>query len=171
MSQPNPVITNATSPLRPLPERKVGMGEIEVVRGAFRLRTLLGSCIGLVLYDHRNQVGGLAHVVLPSSNGQTTTLGKYADTAIVEMLRQIEELGGRERQLSAKVTGGANMFATSGPMTIGDQNIAAVESILKKMCIPVIARDCGGKAGRRVAFEVDTGRVIVETVGSSPIEI
>lgn len=156
---------------RPLPERKVGMGEMDVVRGSFLLRTLLGSCIGLILYDLRNQVGGLAHVVLPNSNGQNATPGKYADTAVTELLRQIEVLGGRPRQLSAKLTGGANMFATSGPSSIGDQNLAAVEQLLKTAGIPVMARHCGGRVGRRVAFEVDTGRVTVEMVGSAPVEI
>ena len=156
---------------RGLPERKVGMGEIEVVRGAFLLRTLLGSCIGLILYDLRNQVGGLAHVVLPKSNGVVSSPGKYADSALIELLRQIEVLGGRERQLAAKVTGGANMFATSGPATIGDQNIAAVEQVLKAAGIPIIGRHCGGRTGRRIAFEVDTGRVLIETVGSPPVEI
>ena len=156
---------------RRLPERKVGMGEIEVARGAYLLRTLLGSCIGLILYDHRYQIGGLAHVVLPNSNRQTSTPGKYADTALVELIRQIQELGGRERQLSAKVIGGANMFTTSGPLSIGDQNIAAVDLLLKNAGIPIMARHCGGRAGRRVAFEVDTGRVTIETVGFPPIEI
>ena len=156
---------------RRLSERKVGMGEIEVARGAFMLRTLLGSCIGLVLYDLRNQVGGLAHIVLPTANGQTGTPGKYADSALAELLKQIVELGGRERQLSAKLTGGANMFATSGPTSIGDQNIAAIELLLKSTGIPVLGRHCGGRSGRRVAFEVDTGRVTVDIVGSSPIEV
>ena len=156
---------------RRLTERKVGMGDIEVTRGAFLLRTLLGSCIGLVIYDLRNQVGGMAHIVLPNSNGQVGTPGKYADTALAELLKQIIELGGRERQLSAKLTGGANMFATSGPMTIGDQNLAAIELLLKSPGIPVIGRHCGGRSGRRVAFEVDTGRVTVDVVGSSTIEV
>ena len=83
------------------------MGEIEVARGAFMLRTLLGSCVGLVVYDLKNQVGGLAHIVLPASNGQTVLPGRYADTALAELLKQIRELGGRERQLSAKFAGGA----------------------------------------------------------------
>lgn len=165
------ILKAAAGEPRQLPERKVGMGEMDVVRGSFLLRTLLGSCIGLILYDLRNQVGGLAHVVLPNSNGQVSTPGKYADTAVSELLRQIEELGGRPRQLSAKLTGGANMFATSGPSSIGDQNLTAVEQLLKIAGIPVLARHCGGRAGRRVAFEVETGRVTVEMVGSAPVEI
>lgn len=153
------------------PERKVGMGEIETVCGAFRLRTLLGSCIGLVLYDLRSQVGGLAHIVLPESKGQTSVPGKYADTAIPELLKQIETLNGRLNHLTAKIIGGANMFATSGPTAIGDQNIAAVEQLLKSKCIPVLGRHCGGRQGRRVAFDVDTGRVSVEIVGEAIIEV
>ena len=113
----------------------------------------------------------MAHIVLPNSNGQVGTPGKYADTALAELLKQIIELGGRERQLSAKLTGGANMFATSGPTTIGDQNLAAIELLLKSAGIPVIGRHCGGRSGRRVAFEVDTGRVSVDVVGSSTVEV
>jgi chemotaxis protein CheD len=171
MSEPIQTQVKPAEKARNLPERKVGMGEIEVVRGSFLLRTLLGSCIGLILYDARNQIGGLAHVVLPTSSGQKATPGKYADTALAELLRQIAELGGRERSLTAKMAGGANMFSTSGPATIGDQNIAAVERLLKEAGIPITARHCGGRVGRRVAFEVDTGRVLIETVGCAPVEL
>ena len=156
---------------RSLPERKVGMGEIDVVSGAFRLRTLLGSCVGLMLYDHRHHVGGLAHIVLPHSNGEGTPHGKYADTALPELLRQIEQLNGRVKHLAAKISGGANMFATKGPMSIGDQNIAAVEQLLKSAGIPILGRHCGGNQGRRVSFDVDTGRVTIEVVGASAIEL
>jgi chemotaxis protein CheD len=162
---PSPVV------FRQLPERKVGMGEIEVVRGSFRLRTLLGSCIGLVLYDLKSQVGGMAHIVLPSSNGQGALPGKYADTAVPELLRQIEALNGRVKHLAAKLAGGANMFATTGPSSIGDQNVTMVEQLLKKVGIPVLGRHCGGRQGRRIAFEVDTGRVTIEVVGAPGIEL
>ena len=155
----------------PRPERKVGMGELDVVSGAFRLRTLLGSCVGLVLYDHFNRIGGLAHIVLPKSNVERLPLGKYADVAIPEMLRRIEQLNGRVKQLSAKIAGGAKMFATNGPNSIGDQNIAAVELLLKSAGIPVLGRHLGGTQGRRLAFDVDTGRVIIEVVGAPAIEL
>jgi chemotaxis protein CheD len=123
------------------------------------------------LYDLRSQVGGLAHIVLPDSKGTGTPLGKYADTAIPELIRQIELLNGRVKHLAAKIMGGANMFATSGPMAIGDQNLFTVEQLLRSRAIPVLGRHCGGRQGRRVAFDVDTGRVTVEIVGESPIEL
>ena len=45
----------------------IRMGEMAVAINDGVLRTLLGSCIGLALYDQNRRVGGLAHVVLPDS--------------------------------------------------------------------------------------------------------
>ena len=51
--------------------QSIRMGEMAVAINDGVLRTLLGSCIGLVLYDRKRKVGGLAHVVLPESRGET----------------------------------------------------------------------------------------------------
>jgi chemotaxis protein CheD len=147
------------------------MGHSEVAQGGVLLRTLLGSCIGVAIYDQRRQIAGLAHVVLPRANGQTAPPGKYADTAIPDLLLQIERLGGRARQLAAKFAGGANMFGGSSEGKIGEQNIAAVEELLKNAGVPILGRHCGGSQGRRMAVEADTGRVIIEMVGAGTIEL
>jgi chemotaxis protein CheD len=152
-------------------ERKVGIGELGVLQGSGMLRTLLGSCIGLVLHDSNSAVGGLAHIVLPSSNGPTPSPGKYADTAIPELIRLIEQAGGKTRNLTAKLAGAANMFATANPNGIGDQNLATVERLLHAAGIPVLGRHCGGRQGRRMAYDVQTGAVTVEIVGGQPIEL
>ncbi len=46
----------------------------------------LGSCIALVMIDSQAQIAGLAHVMLPESSGPTTLPGKFADTAVPELL-------------------------------------------------------------------------------------
>jgi chemotaxis protein CheD len=153
----------------PPPIVKVGMGELEVLEGVGLMKTLLGSCIGLVLHDRLKKVGGLAHIVLPTSTGMATAAGKYADTAIPELLRRIERLGGRSRHVVAKLAGGANMFASGNANGIGEQNIAMVESLLKLADISVIGRHCGGQHGRRMAYDVASGQVTVEIVGGQPV--
>ena len=51
----------------------IRMGEMSVASDGELLRTLLGSCIGLALYDRRRQVGGLAHIVFTrDANGNAT---------------------------------------------------------------------------------------------------
>jgi chemotaxis protein CheD len=152
-------------------EQKVGISEIVVVAGTGVLKTLLGSCIGLVLDDRQHRVGGLAHIVLPMSEESGHLPGKYANTAVPELIRLIEKSGGSVRQLTAKLAGGANMFASSKTNRIGDQNLAMVESLLKKAGIPVVGVDCGGLQGRRMAYDVETGKVMVEIVGNPPTEL
>ena len=144
----------------------VPMAGIGVARDTGVLRTFLGSCIGVGLHDRRLRLAGLAHVVLPAAQGRGDDCGKYADTAIPELLRRMRELaGGEALRPSAKLVGGAKMFAFQSGVLIGEQNLAAVEQILAELGIPVLARSCGGTKGKRMALDVVTGMVTVEAVG------
>jgi chemotaxis protein CheD len=145
------------------------MGEIAVARENGVLRTLLGSCLGLALYDRRLKVAALAHIVLPDSLGRSATPGKYADTAVPEMIRHMQELVETERlRLHAKIAGGANMFTSADAgNTIGVQNVQAIEVILERLRIPIIARHCGGEQGRRMTIDTATGAVTIDIVGAA----
>lgn len=151
------------------------MGGIGIRRDEGILRTLLGSCIGVALYERRLKLIGLAHIVMPNSMGRTDVLGKYADTAIPETIRQLLKVANTQRlELSAKIAGGANMFAnvsTASSNTMGEQNREAVESVLKKWNIPITARHLGGMSGRRMVVHVPTGLVQIHVVGQTVIEI
>ena len=71
----------------------VRIGEIRIAQTGQSLSSLLGSCVGIVIHDRQNAVAGLAHVQLPDSAGtQTQQHGKYADTAVPEMIRQIRSI-------------------------------------------------------------------------------
>ncbi len=149
------------------------MGEIAVARGEGTLRTLLGSCLGLVLYERRMHIGALAHIVLPDSQGRTEAPGKYVDTAVPAMLQRMQEYAdGAPLRLEARYAGGANMFAAADPVnTVGVQNVQAVERILARLRIPVLGQHCGGSQGRRLRLDLATGIVTIEIVGVEPITL
>jgi chemotaxis protein CheD len=149
----------------------IRMGEMSVAAGPERLRTLLGSCIGLALHDRRLQVGGLAHIVLPHARGESDRPGKFADTAIPRLIGMMEKLTSRRLSLTAKIAGGASMFSTTGAANIGRQNIASCEKILGDLGIPIVGRHCGGEQGRRMALDTSNGKVVIEIVGQDPIEL
>jgi chemotaxis protein CheD len=131
----------------------VGMGQILVARPPDSLTSVLGSCIGVAMHHSRTKLGILAHVVLPDSAGREGSLGKYADTAIAEMLRIFNHEGIAANTIVARLTGGANMFGSSnGPLQIGEQNI--------------VGQHLGGNKGRRITFNCETGAVTIEIVGS-----
>lgn len=151
------------------PTATVGMGEIGVARDGGILRTFLGSCVGLALHDRRQRIAGLAHIVLPDSRGQAQSPGKYADTAVKELLRRLKELvDGGPLKLTAKLAGGAKMFPFQTGMTVGDQNVLAVERLLAAEGITIVGRCCGGEHGRRMAIDVASGVVTIQTVGITP---
>ena len=150
---------------------QVRMGELFVGRSEAQFKTLLGSCVGLVLYDRKALVGGLAHIMLPSSSGHNGPAGKFVDTAVAELIRRMETLGVRSHRLLAKLAGGATMFPTAAALTIGDQNVEATHRELKKRSIPIVGLHCGGTQGRRMTFSVALTRATIEIVGADAVEI
>ncbi|WP_442505461.1 chemotaxis protein CheD [Novipirellula sp. SH528] len=158
-------------PVRQAFGRSVRMGEMQVGGNGDTLRTLLGSCIGLALYDRRRKIGGLAHIVLPESRGKTERLGKYIDTAIPGLIAKMQTFAGENLKLTAKIAGGASMFSTSGVNNIGQQNIEACQQLLTDFRIPLLASHCGGERGRRMSFDIENGTVVIEVVGQYPTKL
>jgi chemotaxis protein CheD len=150
------------------------MGQWAVAASPTKIRALLGSCVGVVLYDARARAGGVAHVVLPQSRGEQGQPGKYADTAIPGMIADLERLLGRgpiAGRLAAKLVGGASMFQADASMNIGRQNGEAVTRILAALRIPVVASDLGGDAGRRLVLDTATGEVAIRIPGGGDYTI
>ncbi len=143
------------------------MGEMALASGEECLKSILGSCIGLVLYHPRLKVGALAHIVLPKSEGRSGGAGKFADLAIPEMLKQLSLAGVPRSGLIAKIFGGASMFGGNGPMQIGLSNIDAVKAILAQENLPLKASDVGGKSGRMITFYAESGLVRVDISGKT----
>jgi chemotaxis protein CheD len=150
----------------------VPIGGIAAACGGGVLRTFLGSCVGLVVYDRRLHVACLAHVVLPDSAGRGTPPGKYADTAVPAVLAELSRLTPGERlRPAAKLIGGAAMFAFQSGTPVGDQNVAAIERTLHHLGIPIVGRDCGGDRGRRMSLDVASGLVTIESIGSPSVTL
>ena len=128
----------------------------------------LGSCIGVALLDRASLVAGLAHVVLPESRPGSPTPGKFADTAVPELLRQVTGLAAARPRLHAVLVGGAQMFAASagGALDIGRRNEQAVRTALAVAGIPVTTTLTGGTAGRTMRVHVGTGLVTCKQAGS-----
>jgi chemotaxis protein CheD len=125
----------------------------------------LGSCIGLALVDRTAGVAGLAHIVLPESNDRVEQVGKYADTAVPELIAQMRRAGAVPRRFEAAIAGGARMFEMSGGLDIGSRNEAAVRSALTEARIAVKAAETGGNIGRTMKISMDDLRVTVRAAG------
>jgi chemotaxis protein CheD len=156
-------------------ETMVRMGELAVSSepGHVLVSLGLGSCIGLGLIDRRMGIAGLAHIVLPQSQGHANANPrKFADLAVPEMLSKLEAAGARRVRLEAVRVGGASMFAvSSASLEVGQRNEAAVRDLLKAQRIPVVATATGGSRGRTIRIEVGSSAVTVREAGGKDTEL
>jgi len=155
-------------------ETMVRMGEyaFSATAGDMLVSLGLGSCIGLALLDRRAAVAGLAHVVLPATEGRGGTPGKFADTAVPALLEAVTGLGARRTRVEAVLVGGASMFSFGGNgLEVGQRNDAAVREALGTLRIPIVAAETGGSKGRTVRVHVETGRVTSKAAGETEVEL
>lgn len=149
----------------------VGIADMAIAVSPNTLRTILGSCIGTCIYDPKLKIGGMSHIMLPSSKKPSNNLKKYADTAIPLMIDEMIKLGAQKERLVAKLAGGATMFKHSENSLMGEigkNNIVSVREILAVMKIPVLSEEVGGDFGRTIDFYLETGELKIKTIGKDP---
>ena len=146
----------------------VGVGDLKITQAPHGLKTLLGSCIGIVLHDPINKIGGLLHIMLPKKNGNDVKITKYANTGLPYFIYQMVTHAGASRgSLYAKIFGGAKMFETNGLLNIGESNEIEVRRILKEEGIEIVSAKTGGTKGYNIIFDTDTGEVTCRIFGEA----
>jgi chemotaxis protein CheD len=152
----------------------VGIAELKVSTNPGKLVTVgLGSCVGIILHDPSAKVGALIHAMLPRplSGMENANKAKFVETAIPVALEKMRKLGARESRITARLVGGAQMFALDKETFIGYKNIEAAEQILRSRGIKIVARETGGSVGRTVEFDLSSGRVWVKTAMRGKVEL
>ncbi len=157
----------------------VGIGELRVSKDPSEVLVAygLGSCVGVCLYDPDAKVGGLAHVMLPSSAEAQSQrpLSKFADRAVPMLIEEMSKLGASPRRLICKIAGGAQMltaagFSTNG-FTVGERNIEAVKAALERHKVSLAKADIGGHRGRTVSIRPGSGKIMLRTIGEKETEL
>jgi chemotaxis receptor (MCP) glutamine deamidase CheD len=132
-------------------------GRMAILAGNGVIRTVLGSCVSVVIYDPIRILAGVNHFLLPepltASDAQNRL--KYGVFAIPDLLQAMLERGASPSQLCAEVYGGAAVVDhLLGNFTIGDRNIEITESLLSRLKIKVLYRDVGGRCGRKISVHL-----------------
>jgi chemotaxis protein CheD len=137
-------------------------GTIFAEPDGYLVSTVLGSCVAVCLWDRLAHRGGMNHIMLPLWNGEGLATPKYGNIAMEKLLNKVLSLGCRRENMVAKVFGGANVTGTGLEVfMIGDRNITLALEMLGEFRIPVVARDVGGRVGRKIIMNTETGVVLV----------
>jgi chemotaxis protein CheD len=129
----------------------------------------LGSCVAILLYDAQARVGGMAHILLPSPalSRKDDNPAKFPQTAVPRLLDLMAAEGARPQRVTARLAGGASMFATlaaPGTIQMGERNLVAARQVLNTHRVPLVAEAVGGDFGRTVRFRVCDGKVQISAV-------
>lgn len=152
-------------------ELLVRVADFKAGRNGDVLVTLgLGSCVAILLFDASAKVGGLAHILLPSrslAGRQRDNPASFPQTAVPALLAEIGLLGGERSRVTARLVGGASMFASIAPpgsLQMGERNLLSCREVLHHQGIPVVGEAVGGDYGRSVRFSLADGVVLIRSV-------
>jgi chemotaxis protein CheD len=111
----------------------------------------------------------MAHILLPSPalSRRDNNPAKFPQTAVPRLLELMVADGANPRHITARLAGGASMFAALAPpgtIQMGERNLVASRQVLSSHKVPVVGEAVGGDFGRTVRFRVCDGRVEISTV-------
>ena len=137
---------------------------ISVIQGETRMsddpnvvmKTILGSCIAVCMWDPVKCVGGMNHFLLPGDCGNSESAMRFGVNAMELLVNELSKAGATRSDLKAKIFGGAKMY--TGGKDIGRLNAECAEWFLKAEDIDITGRCIGGLQGRGIRFWPVGGR-------------
>ncbi|WP_303850847.1 chemotaxis protein CheD [Seleniivibrio woodruffii] len=143
-------------------------GEIFYADTPMVVNTVLGSCVSITMFVRRLGIGMMSHCMLPSSTEalkRGEDIMKYVDCAVLYMNKTIINAGAEKKETEVKIFGGSNMFTVSDDDAgVGNRNVTASMTILKKLGYVITASDTGGQFTRKLYFSLDTGTVYLRKI-------
>jgi chemotaxis protein CheD len=150
-------------------------GEYCVGGASHRIRTVLGSCVSVTLWNPALRVGAMSHFLLatrgapsrPADDARGPALqaldARYGDEALRLMLHELALRKVAATACRAKIFGGGNMFPgrqrADGMAAIGRRNGEAARDLIQGHGIEIVSESLFGDGHRQIAFDVETGHV------------
>jgi chemotaxis protein CheD len=144
-------------------------GQVALGYAGDQLKTLLGSCVSVILTDPRRTVGVMCHIVhVGHPNAENKNNTAFGSVAMADMTRRLYAIGFSPRSCEAYVVGGGNMFPKLVTRHhVGLNNIDWVMGYLEHHKIRVLKEDLGGQGYRKLTWTIGPMEPVVETVFSS----
>ena len=137
------------------------------------LFAVVGSCVAVILYDNKNHIGGLVHIVLPgrrASRREDDRNAYYADTGVPFLLEEMVKAGAQKKYLVANVIGGSSRHTNYEENTIGRRNADVAIAMLQKEGVYILNENVGGSSGYKIVLDVATGTVDVKRSSADPVK-
>ncbi len=148
---------------------KIHIGEFYSSSAPAIITTVLGPCAAVCLYDSKNRIGGMNHILMPGDGPGDIQKNdpRYGINAMELLINQMMKNGANRYKLTAKVFGGASILsAISAEFAMGMRNIEFVVDFLMVEKIPILSYNFGGVDSRRIFYHTDTNEVLLKRIKS-----
>ncbi len=152
----------------------IHIGQYHATRNPAIIRTVVGSCVAVCLYDPLTKTGGMNHIFLPGKNitEGLEVSARYGLHAMDLLIGRLVKLGVDKKNLIAKAFGGANILpAMDSDRNIGKRNTEFVISYLEQESIHLVGCNLGGFSGKKIFFHTDTGDVFLQHLKPSTLGV
>ena len=141
-------------------------GDVVLAQTGDRLKTLLGSCVTVVLTDPKRTVAAMCHIVhVGQPNAENRRNTAYGRVAMEAMFAHLRSIGITPTLCEAYVFGGSNMFPRLfQTRDVGGSNTAWALAYLECHGIRVMDQSLGGHGYRKVSWTVGLTDPLVEIV-------
>lgn len=170
-----------TAPSRaPADTREVFLrpGELHFGNAKTRIRTLLGSCVAIVLWQPQLRIGGMCHFMLPHrppGRRDASLDGRYGEDAMQLFMRELRRTATSPGGYRTRLIGAGRMFERAGDAAAGidicARNTQAARELVLRHGFVLHSQALGGHGHRSVVFDVWSGDVWLKQVplpGAAP---
>jgi len=137
----------------------------------------LGSCLGITIYDPVVHVGGMLHVMLPTSSVDPvkakTNPYMFVDTGVPQLFTESYNYGAKKERMIVKVAGGSSTNSNEAEdfFKIGKRNFVLLRKVLWKNGVLLKAHDVGKNYSRTMSLDLNSGKIIVKIGGKNEFEL
>ncbi len=144
-------------------------GQWHVGRHVANMRTLLGSCVAVILWHPQRRLGAMCHYLLPSRR-RTPGMpleGRFGDEAMTLMAQALRRHQIPPQEFEAHLYGGADTLPDSlgTKLNVGERNIEAGWALIEQHGYTLQAVDVGDNIPRTVSLCLRSGEVQVRRGG------
>lgn len=142
-------------------------GALYVGNEVEEIKTLLGSCVAVILWHPADRLAGMTHIVLPSSAEKSGP--RYATDAIKQLSGVIKQHGYGPAEFEVSLYGGGLMFSVgdNSQVDVGKRNVEMTLSLLQQAGYLLKKSDVLGAVYRHVTLNRQTGQILLKSTDVS----
>ena len=141
-------------------------GQLAVHTGPVKIKTIVGSCVAVCLWDPVARVGGVNHFLLAQPGPGEPPDTRFGACATAQLIAEACRAGAARTRLVAAVIGGGHPVHSIKTHAIGDDNVAVALAVLAEHGVHVVRQETGGAYGRKLLFNTQTGELIVRRLNN-----